>query len=157
GLDPDLNQIYFPVGLALSPIPSGSASGADGGVPAQKRTWLYVANSDFDLQFNAGTVQVFDLDKIGAKVDALQTELEAHAPEPCGKGNGAEVADQFLYPGPCRPLADTGSFIQSQVKIGAFATDILFVPRPGDVEPGPDRLVVPVRGDDTLHWIDTDV
>src|SRR3954467_14674948 len=44
GREPPLDRIYFPTGLALSP---------DG-------DRLYVANSDWDLQFNAGSVQVYD-------------------------------------------------------------------------------------------------
>src|SRR5262245_47997882 len=44
GREPPLNRIYFPTGLALSP---------DG-------DRLYVANSDWDLQFNAGSVQAYD-------------------------------------------------------------------------------------------------
>ena len=42
GREPPLDRIYFPTGIALSP---------DG-------NRLYLANSDWDLQFNAGSVQV---------------------------------------------------------------------------------------------------
>jgi hypothetical protein len=45
GTDPPTNTFYFPVGLAVS---------AGGNV-------LYVANSDFDLQWNGGTLQSYDL------------------------------------------------------------------------------------------------
>src|ERR1700733_1609281 len=45
GTAPPPNQIYFPVGLAVS---------RGGNV-------LYVANSDFDLQWNGGTMQSYDL------------------------------------------------------------------------------------------------
>src|SRR5687767_2831234 len=44
GREPPLDRIYFPSGLALSP---------DG-------DRLYVANSNWDLQFNAGSVQAYD-------------------------------------------------------------------------------------------------
>src|SRR3954470_20577720 len=44
GREPPLDRIYFPTGLALSP---------DG-------DRLYVANGDWDLQFNAGSVQAYD-------------------------------------------------------------------------------------------------
>src|SRR5438445_8675658 len=47
GPDPSA-ALYFPVGMAVSP----------GGHE------LYVANSDFDLQFNAGTVDVYRLDDL---------------------------------------------------------------------------------------------
>jgi hypothetical protein len=45
GTDPPTTTFYFPVGLAVSP---------GGNV-------LYVANSDFDLQWNGGTIQSYDL------------------------------------------------------------------------------------------------
>lgn len=153
GLDPNLSQIYFPVGLALSPLVP-TASG-DAGTRPLTRKWLYVVNSDFDLQFNAGTVQVYDLDKINASLPKFDLV------EPCGSADKAEpVSAQFLYPGACNAL-DPTPFIRHAVKIGAFATDILYLKRPDDQNPDPnnplpDRLVVPVRGDDTLHWLDTD-
>src|SRR5262245_59834720 len=50
GLEPPLDRIYFPTGIALSP--DGSR--------------LYVANSDWDLQFNAGSVQVYDAARLRA-------------------------------------------------------------------------------------------
>jgi len=45
GRDIPLDKIYFPVGIAVSPA----------------KSWMYVANSDFDLQFNSGSIQVYDL------------------------------------------------------------------------------------------------
>lgn len=46
GLSPPQRSFYYPTGLAVSP----------------GRRALYVANSDFDLQYNGGTVQVVDLE-----------------------------------------------------------------------------------------------
>src|ERR1019366_3246602 len=45
GHAPPLKNFYFPVGLAVSP---------NGNV-------MYVVNSDFDLQWNGGTLQSYDL------------------------------------------------------------------------------------------------
>ncbi|MCU0692255.1 MAG: hypothetical protein MUF54_12720, partial [Polyangiaceae bacterium] len=45
---PPGDRMYYPVGLAISP----------GGHT------LYVANSDFDLQYNGGTVLALDLDRL---------------------------------------------------------------------------------------------
>lgn len=50
GVPPDLNRVYFPVALALT----GQSEDAR----------LIVLNSDFDLQFNRGTVQSFRLDRL---------------------------------------------------------------------------------------------
>src|SRR5258708_1614435 len=60
GRSPPLDRLYFPVGLVTDPDASR----------------LYVVNSDFDLQFNAGTLQAYDLAKVralapqGCSVDA---------------------------------------------------------------------------------------
>ncbi len=48
GIGPPLDSIYFPTGLAVS----------------QNSNYLYVVNSDFDLQYNAGTLQSLSLDRI---------------------------------------------------------------------------------------------
>ena len=52
GQDPPTNRLYFPTGLVTSP----------------GRTALYIANSDFDLQFNGGTVVAFDLGRMRDRV-----------------------------------------------------------------------------------------
>src|ERR1043165_998646 len=144
GLDPDLNRIYFPTGLALSPIEGAPECGGDPDATTPPHKWLYVANSDFDLQFNAGTVQIFDLDLLDAVVDALK--LDAADPkdrcpakfEAAGKSftigdtdGKKSVAEQFVSHGLCRPV-DTTSLIKASVKIGAFATDIRYLKRPDD-------------------------
>ncbi len=48
GIDPPMDQIFWPAGLAIDPI--------DG-------NWLYVVNSNNDLRFNAGTLIAIDLQK----------------------------------------------------------------------------------------------
>ena len=48
GIAPPLETIYFPTGLALS----------------KDSRFLYVANSDFDLQYNSGTLQSLDMEHI---------------------------------------------------------------------------------------------
>jgi hypothetical protein len=48
GIAPPLDAIYFPTGLALS----------------KDARHLYVVNSDFDLQYNAGTLQSLDMEHI---------------------------------------------------------------------------------------------
>jgi hypothetical protein len=55
GLPPPNGSFYFPTGLAVSP----------------ERSSLYVANSDFDLQYNGGTVQVLDLAALRLVVGAM--------------------------------------------------------------------------------------
>jgi hypothetical protein len=50
-------DIYFPTGLFLSQQSEGSAS-----------RFLYLLNSNFDLRYNRGSVQVFNLDALDAKL-----------------------------------------------------------------------------------------
>ncbi|HVU01799.1 MAG TPA: hypothetical protein VHE30_08605 [Polyangiaceae bacterium] len=171
GRPPPEGNIYFPVGLSLG------ASRANGSARV-----LYVANSDFDLQYNAGTVQAFDLDVIGALMgDVPQIGTDAE----CAKlGTGVRAQrpeEQVTAPAPCSPVAadattNRGKLLLDTAVIGAFATDVLYrtrhlepptvtdagvvlAPPAPDAGPGGEtsgRLFVPVRGDTTLHWLDVD-
>ncbi|HEX7670953.1 MAG TPA: hypothetical protein VF395_15265, partial [Polyangiaceae bacterium] len=73
GRAPDGNRIYFPVGIVLGPGDAATNS-------APRR--MYVANSDFDLQYNAGTLQAFDLER-----------LSAYVPHYCSKDSDCEGVD----------------------------------------------------------------
>ena len=59
GLTPPAQAFYFPTGLAVSP----------------GRSALYVASSDFDLQYNGGTINVVDLVATRAKLTRMLTGL----------------------------------------------------------------------------------
>ena len=174
GVEVPKGEIYFPVGLAVS---------RDGNAD-EKPDYLFVVSSDFDLQYNGGAVQSYDLDKLERSlpkrcvVDADCTgEDEDGTPSlgpvcqpggmcaasrdesdsPCPQGDRAD-ADRLLFPGRCNPIKPTEPKLQiSAVKIGAFATDVLLRERPENKTAAldaPERLFVPVRGDSTLHWLD---
>ncbi len=68
GLPPPAEGFYFPTGLVVSP----------------GRTALYVANSDFDLQFNGGTVQVLDLAGLRGTLRTLLSSIR------CSEGISSE-------------------------------------------------------------------
>jgi hypothetical protein len=114
GLPPPIAQVYFPVGLAQN---------SDG-------TRLFVVNSDFDLQFNAGTLQTYDLTRLAEVVPRVcvsnddcaagqrcdiepstenqgspsrfcVAEAGALAGRPCGAFGDRPQADKLLYPGRC--------------------------------------------------------
>jgi len=143
GVEVPQGEIYFPVGVAL-----------DAAKPEEAPKHLYVVSSDFDLQYNGGAVQSYD----------LKTLFEKSVPVPCDADGGlcpapgaSEVcvegekpgSERLLYPGRCNPILPEPL---STVKISAFATDALLRYRDDSgVEP---RLFIPVRGDQTLHWID---
>jgi hypothetical protein len=163
GLEVPEDEIYFPVGVSLD----------------ARGEHLFVVSSDFDLQYNGGAIQSYDLNKLTASIqrtcasdedcDGLEgaagCDTEAGL---CLFGDadfcpGEELAphQRVLYPARCKPV-DQRPFITSQVKIGAFATDIVRRDRPSAEDlPGtptgdPERLFIPVRGDTTLHWIDVE-
>ena len=89
---PPRATLYFPNGLALSPH-------AD---DAQAR-YLYVVNSDFDLRYNAGTVQAYSLDAIDKKLAACKT-----------KGAGCTIAP--------------GDVLVDEVAIAPFSTGLATSP-----------------------------
>src|SRR6185295_434762 len=80
GPDPPASALYFPVGLAVSP---------GGNV-------LYVANSDFDLQFNSGTVEAYDLLHLRTYLSRL---LAPTTDNPCAEVGLGGNAAPILYPG----------------------------------------------------------
>ena len=59
GLSPPTEQIYYPTGLVVS----------------SDRSALYVANSDFDLQYNGGTVQAVNLAAVRASAGTILTGI----------------------------------------------------------------------------------
>lgn len=177
GVDPPSDRtVYFPVGLALD----GDAR------------HLYIANSDFDLQYNSGTLENWDLDALRARLpvtcasDAdcngglcdvasapahntipsgwcvanVGTADAPRAGTPCPYSRETTPAERQLYPGRCasiNPQSGAGGapIHLSSVKIGAFATDLVYRARPSPDDAGhTGRLFIPVRGDATLHWID---
>lgn len=118
GLDPPDGQIYFPVGVVVD----------------QDSSYLYVVNSDFDLQFNRGTLFSLDLDRVrevsripcvaddqcGADqtCDVVQTEQNGRAPSytcvassgeyaglPCGPWGEKTLVDRASTPGRCRAVS----------------------------------------------------
>jgi DNA-binding beta-propeller fold protein YncE len=165
GVEVPQDEIYFPVGLAV-----------DG---ASKN--LFVVSSDFDLQYNGGAVQSYDLDKLEAALpQRCSTDLDCEGAvmgSHCQRGGMCAAAeddddatpcqqddrtagDRLLFPGRCNPI-DPKPLQVDTVKIGAFATDAILRARPlvgGKLEGAgaSERLFVPVRGDSTLHWLDLD-
>jgi hypothetical protein len=93
GDPPPEAEIYLPTGLALSAQSSDSAP-----------RFLYLMNSNYDLRYNAGSIQAFDLDALDAAVQACPTHSAA-----------------CQIPSDHRVLAD-------EVLIGSLATSIGFSP-----------------------------
>ncbi|HTN85302.1 MAG TPA: hypothetical protein VL242_16505 [Sorangium sp.] len=158
GLPPPVEGFYFPAGMVASP----------GG------RVLYVANSDFDLQYNGGTVQALDLQRLRRRALGL---LEALNPREAAAGASVRAACEqvglganpapLLYPGPCAPLDIAAldgdeEIVRRSAVIGAFASNLVLAHSPLP-EPGATpsqtaqqnaRLFVPVRGDPSVTYFD---
>ncbi|HMJ11999.1 MAG TPA: hypothetical protein VK524_11330 [Polyangiaceae bacterium] len=175
GVEPPLSRIYYPVGLALN-VPDTRWRPL-----TRNPTHLYVANSNFDLQFNGGTLQSYDLTRVRGRIcnsDAdcsgkcgnatscvCASAADPLAPPwcvsaaPCGDFGTKRSAQLKNVPGTCgfidpvNPQDGGESLVVDSVEIGAFATDLIYRERPG-APAGEGRLFAPVRGDATLHWLD---
>lgn len=176
GRDPPLDRFYFPVGLALGP------EREDGTGPSR----LYVANSDFDLQFNAGSVQVYDLDRVRellprycdrdsdcedgnvcdvARVDstrpATHTCVNPADPRPCGALGEQTAGESIVTPGRCN-FIDPSSPPNGgrSLLVQSVSIGAFATDALYRVDPTGNgrtgRLFIPVRGDSTLHWMDVD-
>ncbi len=67
GLPPPLEDIYFPTGLALDTPPD--ANPADPSAP--KPEYLFVASSDFDLQYRASALASYSLEMLESRLPQL--------------------------------------------------------------------------------------
>ncbi len=140
GLAPPTNIAYFPTALVIS----------------KGRTTLYVANSDFDLQYSGGTVQALDL----GSADGLRTRARALAvaiaqgktqADSCAAIGTKVNGEDFVHPGPCAALP-LGPFVKKFATVGAFSSQGLIVDRT-DGQPGA-RLFLTVRGDPSVTYFD---
>ncbi len=146
GITPPPDRLYFPVGLSLDPAGQH----------------LFVANSDFDLQFNGGTLQSLDTARILSFMPAYCAPgMDCRGR--CGALGEASAADQILVPGPCAPVVirspqgGGGSLLTDALKIGAFATGLLFLTRPANESAGaPGRIFLPLRGSASVEFVDAD-
>lgn len=115
GLDPPANRLNFPIAIALS--------GDLGGDPGPD--FLYLANSNFDLRYNAGSVQAIDLGLAAAMFEPY------------------DACD----PVDCIVPTDSPGVIASEVLVGSYAAGLA-------VSADGTRLFLPIRSDSNLTYID---
>jgi hypothetical protein len=154
GSDPPLKSLYFPVGLAVSP---------DG-------QWLVVVNSDFDLQYNGGTLQTYKLNNsTNSTTGSIRTDTLNTIAAAADAGNCASQPppNDLLGLGCARPAdaaagvywADPSSYWTDGVIVGAFATDLLQLSLPGwqVAQPSTTRLLAPIRGTTAVLYANLDI
>jgi hypothetical protein len=124
GESPPPGEFNFPIAVAL-----------DTQTCATGPCYLLVANNNFDLRYNAGTVQSFDLEKLHAQLQDCRAQ-------------GIDC----MFSQPCTLLAGNG---KGEVRMGAFAQDIVHSPsRPRVYIPSKsdrDLTVIDVRPDGSLY------
>jgi DNA-binding beta-propeller fold protein YncE len=144
-VDPPTEEFYYPTGLVRS---RGAST-------------LYVTNSDFDLQYNGGTVLALDLNTIRSTrltplLNALRqvSDGKQTVAQACGVVGSAPNSNTILNPGPCLaiPLLTATGEPPPSATIGAFASGAVLV-QPDDSAAGA-RLFVPVRGDPSITFLD---
>ena len=152
GTSPPMNSFYFPTALTVS---------SGGNV-------LFAINSDFDLQWNGGTLQSYDLFKIRRDTATLiQANVARASSAPVGipflpnpSGGSGWVQDCLDQPPPavgnsfglqlqqgCAPPVDSTQYVRDSAIVGAFATDL-------QVSNHGTRLLSPVSGNATVTWAD---
>lgn len=130
---PPADQIFFPTGLALSP----------------DRSALFVTSANSDLRYDSGTITSFDVAGVADTVTAWQTSRTV--PSGCAVDQGALETLEcdeaiFLRDGAGNPRAG------GAVRVGNFASGLSVQ----DTGGGKARLILPVRGDPSITWIDWD-
>ncbi|HKO52698.1 MAG TPA: hypothetical protein VJV79_33555 [Polyangiaceae bacterium] len=135
GKPPPLDELYFPTGLALD---RASMSDPDGETPRAPK-YMYVVNSDFDLQYRAASLISYNLDVLhrlvprscNASADCQNGDIcDAPGVEgiptdptrvpsyycvnpittlPCGAVGERDEADRVLNPGRCDSINPNGA------------------------------------------------
>jgi DNA-binding beta-propeller fold protein YncE len=123
---PPQDELFFPTGVAVSPDESV----------------LFALSANSELRWDSGTVTVFDLAAVDDVVAAWTADRTI--PEGCAQDPG--FAELLVCPESAFAVAGAG------VRIGNFATSIGVQDKGG----GDLRLVIPVRGDPSVTWVDWD-
>ena len=141
GDPPPSDRLIYPVGLATT----------------ASDDYLLVANSNFDLRYNAGTLVAIDLKKLeyiqqgGGKETDTDTDADAGTNTDAGTYTGINLDEwrspsgEFLYvpPGELIDPKDT-------IRMDAFASDL-------ELTPNMNRALIPVRGGKERHILVVEV
>jgi DNA-binding beta-propeller fold protein YncE len=147
GIDPPMDQIFWPAGLAIDPL--------DG-------NWLYVVNSNNDLRFNAGTLIAIDLQK--AKRDATDPSAwspctTTHFADDTAATTLAGTSDHFCCFDLLRPHAlncNERAYVQADatVQIGSFGGEAVIQTPDPTSEESVRRIFMMVRAEPSITFVD---
>jgi len=119
------------------------------------RSTLYVANSDFDLQFAGGSVQALDAQAMRAAFSVIAETIDTDqgsTDSACAAATRHANPEPWLNPGPCSAF-EVKPFIRNVSFIGAFASGLLLTHNPND---SGARLFAAVRGDPSITYFDVE-
>ncbi len=128
GVDPPTDQFIFPVGLAV--------------VGDDNNQYLLVANSNFNLNYNAGTVVAVDLNKLKSIEDDIQ---------PVPDGKVTHSIEEYLSEDKKHVFIPEDELIKTDqtIRLGSFSSDL-------ELTPSGNRAIIPVRGKRRIVIIDID-
>lgn len=125
-VDPELGQLHFPSGAALTPPEAGEEL-------------LLVASTNFDLRFRSGTLQAFSVETIDALVEEALRSPSPGCPPEAPRCSPARVED-------------LGQALRGAVEIENYSGQVAI----GQLPDGGLRAFVPLRGDQTVVAVDVD-
>ena len=137
GSPPPLGRIYFPTALSISPDNS------------MERGQLFVANSNFDLKYNRGSLQSYDLQRLNEVLDEHCGSRTREERDRCGVIPEEDPRPDLTG---AIDLRRVSGLLISEVIIGSYANG-MGVSRMG-TEGG--RIYMPVRSDANLTFVDVD-
>lgn len=139
GVDPPVAELDFPTAMKLADV--------DGNGTADH---LLVANSNFDLRYNSGTLQSYDLDKLlGCAASCTYrddlypggTNCVIVSPQATSATTRSPVPGRDLDELPCTGL------LSGEVRVGSFTSDMALAP-------DASRVYLSVRSESNLTYVD---
>ncbi len=129
GEPPPVGRLVFPIALGISP----------------DNQFLFVANSNFDLRFNAGSLHSYDLDTLNDGLDQVSTSCDPSDTDSCGIIPVEDERDDLLD-----NIEPVEGLLVDQVRIGSYVDGMAVASNDG-VD---SRLYMPVRSDANLTFVD---
>lgn len=137
GVTPPGDRLIYPTGLAIT----------------KDNSHLVVANSNFDLNYNSGTLVAIDLAQLDAIIEEIEGQLANGNYEYGPNLDSDEAFGSYLSKDRQHLFIPSQSpnliKPESTLRIGSFASDL-------DITPSGERLVIPVRGERAVLLVDID-
>jgi DNA-binding beta-propeller fold protein YncE len=135
---PPENDLYYPTGAAVSPDDA----------------LLFVTNANSDLQYDSGSISVFDLAKVDQYANdwSQQKLIDTEQAGDTGCQQDPDHSETLICDNTDKLVATRFMKANTAARVGNFATAIAVQ----DTGAGTFRLIVPTRGDPSVAWVDWD-